>query len=295
VKAQNLLEDCLFKFGTSKMQEVVKDKGWDCAQCVELNDWVKILRRRKNLLNNLNRGTSGRPLSTVLGSLVQLRHTAVHRQRVTALEVQLFLEDAKSLLDLLDDREAAKEISNVHRSLSDYLKDLSAHSSSNEEKLRVIAREKRLQVFQLQLEEHSASSRILAENQEFERNATTRFQQKTFFRDIAHARGISSSILFQDDECDRHTTQKTFRFCTSCVEDIRTRTHAVVESNLARTNNYAPACLIQRLSTTGTTEMIYHGMTSAPWSMLGLALVLLSLSFGAHLWFDRGGAKTISA
>jgi hypothetical protein len=295
VKAQNLLEDCLFKFGTSKMQEVVKDKSWDCAQCVELNDWVEILRRRKDLLNNFKGGTSGRPLSTVLGSLVQLRHTAVHRQRVTALEVQLFLQDAESLLDLLDDGEAAKEISNVHRSLSDYLKDLSAHSSSNKEKLRVIAREKRMQVFQLQLEEHSASSRILAKNQEFERDATTRFQQKTFFRDTAHARGISSSILFQDDECDRHTTQKTFRFCASCVEDIQTRTHAVVESNSARTNNYTPPCLIQRLSTTGTTEMIYHGMTSAPWSMLGLAFVLLSLGFGALLWFDRSGAKTISA
>jgi hypothetical protein len=167
---------------------------------------VKILRRRKDLLNNFKGETSGRPLSTVLGSLVQLRHTAVHRQRVTALEVQLFLEDAESLLDLLDDGEAAKEISNVHRSLSDYLKDLSAHSSSNEEKLGVIAREKRLQVFQLQLEEHSVSSRILAENQEFERDANTRFQQKTFFRDTTHARGIPSSILFQDDECDRHTT-----------------------------------------------------------------------------------------
>ena len=295
VKAQNLLEDCLFKFGTTKMQEVVNDKGWNCAQCVELNDWVKVLRRRKDLLNNFKSGTSDRPLSAVLSSLVQLRHTAVHRQRVTALEVQLFLEDAEFLLDLLDDREAAKEISNVHRSFSDYLKDLSAHSNSNEEKLRVIAREKRIQVFQLQLEEHSASSRILAENQEFERNATAQFQQKTFFRDTTHTRGTSSSILFQDEECDRHTTQETFRFCASCVEDIQTRTRAVVESNSARTDDYTPTYLMQRLSITRTTEMLYHGMTSAPWSMLVLVLVLLSFSFGALLWFNGSGAKTISA
>lgn len=265
----------------------MKDKAWDCAQCVELNDWVKILRRRKDLLNNFKGGTSNRSLSAVLSSLVQLRHTAVHRQRVTALEVQLFLEDAESLLDLLDDGEAAKEISNVHLSLSDYLKDISAHSSSNEEKLRVIAREKRLQVFQLQLEEHSASSRILAENQEFERDATTRFQQKTFFRDTTHARGIPSSILFQDDECDRHTTQKTFRFCASCVEDIQTRAHAVVESNSARTNIYTPTRLIQKVSITGMTEMLYHGMTFTPWSMLGLVLVLLLFSFGAFVWLKR--------
>jgi len=98
VRAQNLLEDCLFKFGSNKMRDVIKDKGWDCAQCVELNDWVKILRKRKDLLNDSSVETSNRPLSAILGSLVQLRHTAVHRQRITALEVQLFLEDAESLL-----------------------------------------------------------------------------------------------------------------------------------------------------------------------------------------------------
>lgn len=93
-----MLEDSLFQFGSKEMQEIMKDKGWDCARCVELNDCVKILRRRKDLLNGFKGETSNRPLFAVLGSLAQLRHTAVHRQRVTALEVQLFLEDAESLL-----------------------------------------------------------------------------------------------------------------------------------------------------------------------------------------------------
>jgi hypothetical protein len=120
VKAQNLLEHCLFKSGTSKMQEVIKDKGWDCAQCVELNDLVEILRRGKDLLNNFKDRTSHRPLSAVLGSLIQLRHTAVHWQRITALEIQLFLEDAGSLLNLLGDEEAAKDMSDINCSLSDH-------------------------------------------------------------------------------------------------------------------------------------------------------------------------------
>jgi hypothetical protein len=110
------------------------------------------LRERKDLLNNSKGETSDKPLSVVLGFFVQLRHTAVHRQRVTALEVHLFLEDAESLLNLLDGGESAKEISNVRYPLSDHMKGLSARSSSNREKFRVIAREKRMQVFQLQLE-----------------------------------------------------------------------------------------------------------------------------------------------
>ena len=287
VKAQNLLEDCLFKFGTSKMQEVMKDKGWDCAQCVELNDWMKILRRRKDLLNNFKDKMSHRPLSAVLDSLVQLRHTAVHRQRITALEVQLFLEDAASLLDLLGDEEAAKDMSDINCSLSDHLKDLSAHFKLSEENLRVIAREKRMQAFRLQLEEHSAVSQILAENQNFERDATARFQSKTLCRNTLHARDMPSSAPFRDDECDRHTTQKTFQFCASCIEDIQTRTIAAVESSSTRRNT--PTCLPPRLSFTGTTEIVHYGLTCVPRKLQRFALVLLLLSFGILLWLKRRG------
>jgi hypothetical protein len=33
--------------------------------------------------------------------------------------------------------------------------------------------------------------------------------------------------------------------------------------------------------------MLYHGVTSTPWSMLGLVLVLLLFSFGAFVWLKR--------
>lgn len=151
------------------------------------------------------------------------------------------------------------------------MKDLSAHFHWNEEKLRIIAREKRMQVFQLRLEEHSAASRIMAENQEFERDATARFQQKTLCRYTTHARSIPSSTSFQDDECDRHTSQMTFRFCASCIEDVQKRTRAAVEFSSAHRNT--PTCLLQGLSFTGTTDIIYHGVTCVPWKMLVLALL----------------------
>jgi len=291
-QAQNLLEDCLFRFGTSKMQEVIKDKGWDCARCVELNDWVKILRRRKDLLNNFKVRTSHRPLSVVLGSLVQLRHTAVHRQRITALEVQLYLEDAGTLLDLLGDEEAAKDMSDINCSLSDHLKDLSAHFKLSEEKLRVIAREKRTQTFQLQLEEHSAVSQILAENQNFERNATARLKPKTLRGNTLLARDVPSSAPFQDDECARHITQKTFQICASCIEDIQTRTRAAVESSSTCRNT--PTCLSQRLFFSGITEIIYYGLTCVPRKTQRFALVLVLLSFGTLLWLRRRGNEDLT-
>jgi hypothetical protein len=281
VTAQNLLEDSLFKFGRDKMQDVIREKGWDCAQCVELNDWVKILRKRKDLLTNSKGEASDRPLSVVLGSVVQLRHMAVHRQRVTALEVQLFLEDAESLLNFLDDGESAKEISNIHHSLSDHVKDLSAHSSSNQERLRVIAKEKRMQMFQLQVEEHSAVSRVLAESQDIERRATARFQQRMLCREITHARETPSATSFKNDECDHHMEQKSFRFCASCIEDVRTQARVVGETSFA--GGSTVTWLSRKLSFADATWTIYRSLTCAARRMLVLAVLVLLVSFGALL------------
>ena len=77
-----------------------------------------------------------------ISSIIELRYTAVHRQKVTTPQVQLFLEDAESLLNLLHDRGFTREISDVRCSLSDYVENLSAQSSLDPEHLRVIAREK---------------------------------------------------------------------------------------------------------------------------------------------------------
>lgn len=46
----------------------------------------------------------------------------------------MFLEDAEPLLNFAVDREPAKEMSDVHRSLSYYIKGLSAQSSFNKRK-----------------------------------------------------------------------------------------------------------------------------------------------------------------
>ena len=281
VTAQNLLEDSLFKFGSDKMQDVIRDKGWDCAQCVELNDWVKILRKRKDLLPNSKGEASDRPLSAVLGSVVQLRHMAVHRQRVTALEVRLLLEDAESLLNFLDDGESAKKIFDIHHSLTDHVEDLSAHFSSDQERLRVIAKEKRIQMFQLQVEEHSAVGRVLAESQDFERRATARFQQRTLCREITHAREGSSATPPKDDGCDHHTEQKTFRFCASCIEDVRTHARAVGETSFAGRSTVT--WLSKKLSFTDATWTIYRSLTCASRMMLVLAVLVLLVSFGALL------------
>jgi hypothetical protein len=160
--------------------------------------------------------------------------------------------------------------------------DLSAQSSSSQERLETIAREKRMQVFTLRLEEHSAVSRILAENQDFEQNATARFQQRTLYIETTHARSVSYPKSLQDDECDQHRNQKTFRFCPSCIEDVRTRARAAAETSSASRNT--STWLLQRLSLADAKDIICRQLTYASRRVL-VSIVLVSLlSFGALLW-----------
>lgn len=130
-------------------------------------------------MNNVEIETSDGPLSAIPRSRTRLRHTAVHCQKIAALEVQLFLKDVEPIQGLVDDKDSAKDISNIHHSLPDHVKGVSVLSSSSQERLETTMREKLMQIFIRQLEEHSAVSQIVAENHDFERDATARSQQNT--------------------------------------------------------------------------------------------------------------------
>jgi len=139
-----------------------------------------------------------------------------------------------------------------------------------------------MQVFQLQLEEHSAVSRILAENQDFERDATARFQQRTLCIEVAHTRNVSNSTPLRDEECDQHMNQKTFRFCPSCIEDVRARTRAAVETSSASRDT--STWLWQGASLVDAKEIIRRQLTCASRRVLVLILLVSLVSFGALLW-----------
>lgn len=284
-----MLEESLFKYGSEKMRDVIKTKGWDCPQCVELNDWIKILRKRKDLVLEPKDKTLDRPLSAVLNAVVQLRHTAVHRQKVTAFEVQSFLEDAEALLIFLDERTSAKEIADLHGVLSDYVKDLSAHSSSYQERLRAITRDKQMQAFRLKLEEHLAVSEVLAESQEYERRAALQLQKVAFCRGFAHARKDSCSKLSDSVECGHHVDQKTFRFCANCIQDIRTSVRTEVEETFE--SRSMRIWLSDMLSSAKAMAFGHSCLTRATWRIVVSTLLMVVISWITLLWLEETGVR----
>jgi len=64
VEIQRMLEIVCFGFGVQKMQCVLKQKDWDCAEAVELKVWTGVLRPREALFTKAEIEDLGRPYTT---------------------------------------------------------------------------------------------------------------------------------------------------------------------------------------------------------------------------------------
>jgi hypothetical protein len=115
VKVQGLLERACYSFGEKKMEDVLQKEGWDCAEHVELNQWPRIFRCNMDKLSADILLELGKPVAVILESVTQLRHTAVHRVRITVTRVEQFLIDSELLARLLEDDTCVRSLSRLRR------------------------------------------------------------------------------------------------------------------------------------------------------------------------------------
>jgi paraquat-inducible protein B len=85
------------------MPEVLIARNWDCAEAVELNRWTSEFLTRRKQFAALDVKIA-KPLDDLFRSIAAIRHTAVHRLRISAKSIEQYLLDAESLLTLLDDQ-----------------------------------------------------------------------------------------------------------------------------------------------------------------------------------------------
>ena len=87
-RTQCLLEACCYSLTSQWMPDLLDQWQWDCPEAIELNNWTFIVAKRIHTLPSQCFGDldSGNPMSlaSVLMSINELRHTAVHRLRTTA-------------------------------------------------------------------------------------------------------------------------------------------------------------------------------------------------------------------
>jgi hypothetical protein len=101
VKVQAILEEACYAFGHKMMGDILQKEGWDCPESVELNIWAWVFRCNEDKFDADKLVELGKPFPELLDSIAQLRHTAVHRVRVSANKVQQFVTEAESLATVL--------------------------------------------------------------------------------------------------------------------------------------------------------------------------------------------------
>lgn len=80
---QQALERAYYNFAMRVLPDLVEEE-WECAESVELNLWARIFSTNQERFSQEGVGKLGKPLSQLFDSVAQLRHTAVHRVRVSA-------------------------------------------------------------------------------------------------------------------------------------------------------------------------------------------------------------------
>ena len=168
LKVQAILEQACYAFAQARAPEILAKKGWDCAEAVELNQWTSVFQSHQALFaeDELSQ------LAGSFASVTQIRHTAVHRLRVSAKRIQQFMADAERLANVLGSSEAeAPTIARLRRETDATVEELKRNKDLLESRLADSLKKiaaKRAELDQL---ERTAMEDMLKEDKEYQQMA----------------------------------------------------------------------------------------------------------------------------
>ncbi|KAK0302381.1 hypothetical protein LTR82_017887 [Friedmanniomyces endolithicus] len=165
-EVQTILEGACYDFGQKRMQETLQEKGWDCPESVELNIWPNELRRHKQKLVPEDLEGIGKSFDDLLDSSCHLRHTAVHRLRVTAARVEQFMSDAEVLCRLMQDEQSAETVARMRRKMQACVEEIKRNKDLLESRLKAIRKDFLWQKAVLESREQAAIAQVFSEDQE---------------------------------------------------------------------------------------------------------------------------------
>jgi len=98
VQLQEQLEQACYIYGQKEMQDILRERGWDCAEAVELDSWMEEFSHRHKTFNT---DKNSETLKELFQSVADIRHTAVRRSRIDSAKLKKFLLDAEGLMRVL--------------------------------------------------------------------------------------------------------------------------------------------------------------------------------------------------
>ncbi|RGP76223.1 ubiquinol-cytochrome-c reductase cytochrome c1 [Fusarium sporotrichioides] len=110
-KTQTLLEHACFTFAQQHLPHVLDETGWDCPIAGELNVWMHHFAVNGMAHWDVPRDFGIRePISRIMDSAKQIRHNAVHRNKVPVTELAAHLDHAVALCMILVAHEELDEV-----------------------------------------------------------------------------------------------------------------------------------------------------------------------------------------
>ncbi|KAI0998181.1 hypothetical protein K3495_g10013 [Podosphaera aphanis] len=98
---ERILEEACYEFAMKWVPELLSEKGWDCAEAVELSQWRSFLPAE--LPKDAIRHLSNYSLSNGLANAVKIRNAAVHRHICSNYLIRDMALQAKDLMLMFSD------------------------------------------------------------------------------------------------------------------------------------------------------------------------------------------------
>ncbi|KAI0551077.1 hypothetical protein F4679DRAFT_540228 [Xylaria curta] len=175
---QSILEDICFDYAERAMPEILKKNKWDCPEAAELNLWSAEFLLRQNDFSDRVEDVR-KPLTSLLRSIADIRHTAVHRICISAKGLEQFLLNAESFAVLLDDTTRLRSLTELRRNIQQSIEELERNKHVLSSKLKETLKRIAAQRAELDRIEEMAISDMLREDGEYQAFAGRNLEEAT--------------------------------------------------------------------------------------------------------------------
>ena len=171
-RTQCLLEACCYSFTAQWMPDLLDQWQWDCPQAIELNNWTFIVAKQMHKLpshcfGDLDTDKNPMSLASVLTSVNELRHTAVHRLRTTAKGILEMIRSATRFAGALGDLSCQQQLDELHGRLDGKIRALELNKNFLESRLEKEMHDLARQREELDKKERNAVSTMRKEDKDY--------------------------------------------------------------------------------------------------------------------------------
>ncbi|KAF4446602.1 hypothetical protein F53441_9783 [Fusarium austroafricanum] len=173
-KLQKSLEILCYEFAEEALPHLIRKRGWNCPEAVELNEWIGILSR-EGILEGEN---SPKLQKEFLRSISCIRHTAVHRLRTNSMGLDKFLTDAEAFAKMLGiDRAQIEVIRKLRADASSVISELGMNKQFLQLQLKKTQLAIEQQRAELDRREQEAKDHMIEEDKKYQQLAGEKLQR----------------------------------------------------------------------------------------------------------------------